>query len=404
VQAKLPPPPPAHPNGVSQEILPPSASLPLPGVYVHVPFCASTCDFCAFYQEEPRREDLDRYLNGIAKELALTVPPGPVDTIFWGGGTPSVLVARDLERLGRTLLDHFGEAPREWTVELAPSSVKADKLKALRDLGVNRLSLGVQSFDPAMLTALGRRHPPAQIYAAIDAIRAAGFENLNIDLIFSIPGQPVKKWLADLAEAVRIAPAHLSTYCLTFEEDTAMWLKLARGQVRPDSQADASLYETTWDFLANAGYHQYEISNYAKPGRECAHNLSTWAMGEWIGLGPSAASQFRGQRYANPSDLQKWLGGIESGKMERVDQVALTPTLLAADALIFGLRLNEGVNLKKLEVRFSDFNFNKLESLWKNLIEEDLLEQSGAVICLTRAGRLVADRVGVAILEAVEEK
>jgi oxygen-independent coproporphyrinogen-3 oxidase len=369
---------------------------------VHVPFCASTCDFCAFYQETPRREDVDRYLDGIARELALTVPPGPVDTIFWGGGTPSALVARDLERLGRTLLNHFGKPPREWTVELAPSTVKADKLKALRDLGVNRLSLGVQSFDPATLTALGRRHPPKQIYAAIDAIRAAGFDNLNLDLIFSVPGQAPKTWLADLAEAVRLAPAHLSTYCLTFEEDTALWLKLARGQVRPDSQADATLYETTWDFLESAGFHQYEISNYSRPGRECLHNLSTWAMDEWIGLGPSAASQFRGQRYANPPDLQKWLNGVDAGKLERVDKVALTPTLLAADSLIFGLRLNQGVNLKKLAARFADFNFKKLVPLWHNLIEEGLLEKSGTTMRLSRAGRLVADRVGVAILEAVE--
>jgi oxygen-independent coproporphyrinogen-3 oxidase len=370
---------------------------------VHVPFCASTCDFCAFYQEEPRREDLEFYLNGIARELAMTVPPGPVDTIFWGGGTPSVLVARDLERLGRTMLDHFGKPPREWTVELAPSTVKPDKLKALRDLGVNRLSLGVQSFDQATLKALGRRHPPAQIYAAIDAIRAAGFENLNLDFIFSVPGQATKTWLTDLAEAVRLAPAHLSTYCLTFEEDTALWLKLAQGKVKPDAQADASLYETTWDFLADAGYHQYEISNYAKPGRECQHNLSTWAMGEWVGLGPSAASQYRGQRYANPPDTKKWLAGMENGKMNRVDEVTLTPALLAADALVFGLRLNEGVNLKKLATRFADFNFKKLEPLWKNLIEEGLLEKSGAVIRLSRSGRLLADRVGVAILEEAEK-
>jgi oxygen-independent coproporphyrinogen III oxidase len=367
---------------------------------VHVPFCASTCDFCAFYQEAPRREDLDRYLRGIARELALTVPTGPVDTVFWGGGTPSVLVARDLERLGRTLLNHFGQPPREWTVEMAPSTVKPDKLKALRDLGVNRISLGVQSFDPATLTALGRRHPPAQIYAAIDAIRTAGFDNLNLDLIFSIPGQTPKKWLADLAEAVRLAPAHLSTYCLTFEEDTALWLKLARGQVRSDALADASLYEMTWDFLKSAGFDQYEISNYARPGRECLHNLSTWAMGEWVGLGPSAASQFRGQRYANPPDLQKWLAGIDAGKLARVDTVALTPALLAADVLVFGLRLNQGVNLKKLASRFSKFNFTALASLWKNLIAEDLLEKSGDVIRLTRTGRLLADRVGVAILEA----
>jgi len=373
------------------------------GVYVHVPFCSSTCDFCAFYQEEPKRADLDRYLDGIVKELALTKPDRPAETFFWGGGTPSVLPAEDMLRLGRALLDHFGQAPKEWTIEMAPSSVKADKLDALKSLGVNRISLGVQSFDDATLTALGRRQSPTQVYAAIELIRAAGFENLNFDLMFSVPGQKTETWLADLAEAVRLAPAHISTYCLTFEEDTVLWLKLAKGQVRPDIQVDANLYETTWTFLKAAGYHQYEISNYAHKGRECQHNLSTWAMDEWIGLGPSAASQFNGQRYANPPDLTRWLAGVEAGTPEHVDVIPLTPTLLASDALIFGLRLNAGVNLSTLCKRFRDFSFAKLEPLWAKLIEEKLLERNGSVIRLSRSGRLLADRVGVAILEAVEK-
>ncbi len=371
------------------------------GVYVHVPFCSSTCDFCAFYQEEPKRADLDRYLAGIEHELVLAAPTHPADTIFWGGGTPSVLPARDIERLGRALLNRLGSPPQEWSIEMAPSSVKADKLSALRDLGVNRISLGVQSFSETTLAALGRRHSPTQVYAAIDAIRTAGFENLNLDLIFSVPGQPTTAWLADLREAVQIAPAHLSTYCLTFEEDTALWLKLARGQVRPDAQADAALYETTWDFLADAGYRQYEISNYARPGRECVHNLNTWAMHEWLGLGPSAASQFGNRRYANPPDLNRWLAGIEATKPEYVDVVPLTPTLLAADALIFGLRLNCGVDLSQLQLRFPEFDFAALASLWSELTADGLLEQSGSILRLTRPGRLVADRVGVAILEAV---
>jgi len=404
VQAKLQPPP--------RPLLPSSAGLPqgvqhtreLPlGVYVHIPFCSSTCDFCAFYQEEPKREDLNRYLTGVERELALSVPHRAADTVFWGGGTPSALPARDLERLGRALLDHLGASPKEWTIEMAPSSVKADKLAVLRDLGVNRISLGVQSFSEITLAALGRRHSPTQVYAAIDAIRAAGFDNLNLDFIFSVPGQTESAWLTDLREAVNIAPAHLSTYCLTFEEDTALWLKLARGQIRPDALADAALYETTWDFLENAGYHQYEISNFARPGRECVHNLDTWKMSKWIGLGPSAASQFQGRRYANTADLSRWLAGVEKGILEHVDVVALTPALLAADALVFGLRLNRGVDLTTLQNRFPDFDFPKLETLWRKLHEDGLLEKSGGSIRLTRTGRLVADRVGVKILEAVEE-
>jgi len=372
------------------------------GVYLHVPFCASTCDFCAFYQEQPERAELDRFLAGIERELALAGPRRPAETVFWGGGTPSALPARDLDRLGRVLLDHLGAPPLEWTVELAPSSVRPDKLAVLRDLGVTRLSLGIQSFSEKTLAALGRRHSPAQGYAAIDAIRAAGFDNLNLDLMFAVPGQPAADWLTDLAEAVRLDPAHLSTYCLTFEEDTALWLKLARGEVRPDPLADADLYETTWDFLAAAGYPQYEVSNHARPGRACIHNLNTWAMGEWVGLGPSAASQFQGRRYANPSDLNRWLTGLATGTPDYVDIVPLTPTLLATDALVFGLRQNAGVDLANLAARFPAFDFAALDPLWLDLADENLLEQSGPILRLTRPGRLLADRVGVGILEAVE--
>jgi oxygen-independent coproporphyrinogen-3 oxidase len=403
VQAKLPTSPRApHPAPAARIPAFPHPTRDALGLYVHVPFCASTCDFCAFYQEAPKREDLDRYLDGIARELELGGPNCAADTIFWGGGTPSVLIARDIERLGGILLDHLGAPPSEWTIEMAPSSVKPDKLAALRDLGVNRISLGVQSFDETMLAALGRRHSPAQVYAAIDAIRAAGFENLNLDLIFAVPGQTPAAWLKDMAEAVRIAPAHLSTYCLTFEEDTVMWLKMSRGQVRPDAGADANFYAATWEFLEAAGYHQYEISNFARPGRECVHNLDTWAMQEWVGLGPSAASQFRGKRHANPPDLNRWLAGLDAGVPYHVDVVSLTPELLATDALIFGLRLNRGVNLDELIERFPEFDFAGLVPLWRDLAKNGLIEYSGSIIRLTGSGRLLADRVGVAILEAAE--
>jgi oxygen-independent coproporphyrinogen-3 oxidase len=397
VQAKLP----ALANQPSA-LLPKFGTTPL-GLYVHVPFCSSTCDFCAFYQEQPERAELDRFLAGIEREIDLAGPRRPADTVFWGGGTPSALPARDLDRLGHAVLDHLGTPPREWSVELAPSSVRPDKLAVLRDLGVTRVSLGVQSFDEKTLAALGRRHSPAQIRAALDAIRAAGFDNFNLDLIFAAPGQSRDAWLADLAEAVRHQPAHLSTYCLTFEEDTALWLKLSKGQVRPDPQADAALYETTWDFLAAAGYPQYEISNYARPGRACIHNLNTWAMHEWVGLGPSAASQFASQRYANPADMNRWLAGLAAGMPERVDVVPLTPALLAADSLIFGLRQNAGVDLATLAARFPEFNLSALDPLWRDLAAEGLLEQSDSILRLTRSGRLLADRVGVAILEAVEK-
>ncbi len=377
---------------------------PQPGVYCHVPFCATTCDFCAFYQEKPKRGDIDRYLAAMEREFELAEWGGAKPaTVFWGGGTPGLLPARDLERLGRALLRHLPEPPVEWTVELAPSTVKADKVRALRGLGVTRFSLGLQSFQPDLLERLGRQHSPAVGLKAYEVLRAEGCGNVNVDLIFGVPGQDLASWRADMEDAVRLAPEHISTYCLTFEEDTALFIKLSEGKVSRDIERDARLYEDTWAALEAAGFAQYEISNFARPGRECIHNVNTWRMGEWLGFGPSAASQWRGRRFANPPDLRRWLASVEAGVPERVDVVTLSPETLLADALVFGLRMTAGVDLDELEARFPSGMSVRNLPLWGRLAEEGLLERAGARVRLTLAGRLVADQVGVAVLEALEE-
>jgi oxygen-independent coproporphyrinogen-3 oxidase len=372
-------------------------TLPLTSLYLHVPFCASTCDFCAFYQEQPKRGDIDRYLRTIEKELALH-PPGQVSTYFWGGGTPGLLPAEDLLRLGNTLRQHAGQ-PHEWTVELAPSSVRADKLAALKQLGVTRVSLGIQSFDDITLDALGRRHSPAQIHQAWELIQAAGFASTNLDLIFAIPGQDEQRWLTDLARAVALKPDHLSTYCLTFEEDTAMFIKLSQGKVKIDQALEAQLYRRTWEALAQAGYAQYEVSNFARPGHACQHNLITWQMGDWIGYGPSAASQWKGQRWTNPANLDGWCQGIEAGQPVQEQIKCLTSEDLLSDALIFGLRLNAGVNPTALAQRFATPFPSSVQNLFTQLQAEGLVQNEGEIFKLTDEGRLRADAVGVAILE-----
>jgi len=246
-------------------------------LYLHVPFCASSCDFCSFYQEQPKRGEIDRYLAAIEREMEL-YPPGRVETAFWGGGTPGLLPAEDLLRLGKAMTKAAGQ-PGEWSVELAPSSVRADKLAALKEIGVTRVSMGVQSFDDATLDALGRRHSPKQIMEAWELIEAAGFASRNLDLIFAIPGQDEKRWTDDLHRAISLKPDHLSTYCLTFEEDTAMFVKLSQGKVKIDRELEARLYRRTWETLEKNGYAQYETSNFARAGHACRHNLITWEMG-----------------------------------------------------------------------------------------------------------------------------
>jgi oxygen-independent coproporphyrinogen-3 oxidase len=359
------------------------------GLYVHVPFCASTCDFCAFYQVQPTGPDIARFLLGIEKEADLAAIDRPVSTVFWGGGTPGLLSPRDLARLGA------GMKPcSEWTVELAPASVTAERLEVLRDLGVNRLSLGVQSFSPSWLEALGRLHTREQVYRAYERIRSAGFANVNLDLMFALPGQSEAEWEADVREAVRLAPEHLSTYCLTFEEDTAMWVKLSQGKVKLDVEREVAMYERTWEWLGEAGYGQYEISNFARPGHACRHNLNTWAMHEWVGLGPSAASQYRGERAKNIADLPRWLEKLENGERATEDSVLLSPSLLAEDALIFGLRQNRGVDLEHWRTRAPDAHWREWDDRLVRLQEEGLVEQTGSVVKLTHRGRLLADSVG----------
>ena len=366
-------------------------------LYLHVPFCASSCDFCSFYQEQPKRGEIDRYLSAIEREMELH-PPGRVETAFWGGGTPGLLPAEDLLRLGKAMTKAAGR-PGEWTVELAPSSVRADKLAALKEIGVTRVSMGVQSFDDVTLDALGRRHSPKQIMEAWELIEAAGFASRNLDLIFAIPGQDEKRWTDDLYRAMELKPDHLSTYCLTFEEDTAMFVKLSQGKVKIDRELEAFLYRRTWETLAENGYAQYETSNFAQPGHACRHNLITWEMGSWIGYGPSAASQWGHVRWTNPANLDQWVKGIEAGQPVREQAKALSARDLLCDALVFGLRLNEGVDPFALAERFETPLPQGVRELFADLIEEEIMELAGNRFRLNGEGRLRADAVGVAVLE-----
>lgn len=382
-------------NGIEQAKAAPPVEL---GLYVHVPFCASTCDFCAFYQIMPTAGAIQSFIGGVAAEAALVDWTGPVSTVFFGGGTPGLLAARDLMRLAKIATDHTGGTPREWTVELAPASVTEARLAVLRDCGVTRVSIGVQSFQPRWLDALGRRHTRGQAYRAYERVRKAGFANVNLDLMFALPGQTEEEWVSDVDEAVALAPEHISTYCLTFEEDTALWVRLSRGAVRLDPEKEARLYEMTWDRLGALGYEQYEISNFARPGFACLHNLNTWRMQEWIGLGPSAASQQGGWRAANPADLGLWLAEVAEGRRMTKDRRLLSPALLAEDALVFGLRMNSGVDLAGWRLRWPDAPWRRMEDSLARLAAEGLVEQARGVARLTRRGRLLADAVGAELI------
>ncbi|WOO41066.1 radical SAM family heme chaperone HemW [Rubellicoccus peritrichatus] len=373
------------------------------GLYLHVPFCATTCDFCTFYQEAPQRQQIDQYLDALETEMRTVGTDEPIETVFFGGGTPGLLMGRDFEKIFTALHKHFRFDPSEISVELAPSTVRGDKLKVLRDLGVTRVSMGVQSFDPQTLVALGRQQSPKLVYEAYDSLRSAGFDNINIDLMFAYPGQTPAVWEADMREALRLDPEHISTYCLTFEEDTALWVKLNEGKLRRDIGVETELYRQTWDFLPDNGYAQYEVSNFSKPGFECQHNISTWQMGQWIGLGPSAASQYAGWRWSNPADLKEWQEAIQKRATadgafteHAVDVTELSPELLATDAVIFGLRMNDGIDLDAIKKRWPEA-VGVIEEIGEILCRfdnEGLLKRSANVYRCTDEGRLRVDAIG----------
>jgi oxygen-independent coproporphyrinogen III oxidase len=373
---------------------------PPPGLYLHVPFCAHTCDFCGFYQKAPQRKEIEAYLDCMQLELLGWQPElAGVSTVFWGGGTPGLLMAADLHRLGSDMLNAMGARPQEWSIEMAPSTVKADKLDVLADLGCTRVSMGVQSFSAATLERLGRLHAPPVIYRAYELLRSRQNLAVNIDLIFAIPGQSFSEWEADLLEAIRLQPDHISTYCLTFEEDTALWAKLQKGQVKRRSEEDeAQFYLRTWEILAEHGYQQYEVSNFCRPGFECRHNIHTWQMGEWAACGPSASSQWRGWRRTNPHSLDIWMEGVRDGKMQYFDENRLDDATLAADSLVFGLRMNDGVNLSAIATRYPSGKVMQYQPLLDGLVEEGLMEINSPNYRLTPSGRLLADSIAEEIL------
>ncbi len=368
------------------------------GLYLHVPFCSRPCDYCAFYQVQSDRQGILDYIEGVSREIEILNCDQGIDTCFWGGGTPSLLPAGDLEKLCRLIVDGFGRPRLEWTVEMAPSSVKADKLQILKDCGVNRVSLGIQSLDEGMLDSLGRPHSPKQVLSAYDLIKSFEFDSVNIDLMFAIPGQTPEQLSEDLRNAVALEPDHISTYCLTFEEDTALYVKLSQGKVSIDQELEEQLYRLIWEKLGEAGYEQYEISNYAKPGKQCLHNLNTWRMNEWMGVGPSAASQYKGVRSSNPSDLDKWRDNIDKGLRGTEDRVFLSDDLLLEDSVIFGLRMNEGVDCQLLAQRFDSSKIGQFQERLDTLVADGLGDRSGQHYTLSDKGRLVADAVGAELV------
>ena len=318
------------------------------GIYIHVPFCKQKCVYCDFYSLPRREEDMDAYAAALRAQLFETDFSGfQADTIYFGGGTPSYLGPRRLTALLETVSAACPIASgAEITFEANPdSAADAGDLSALRLAGFNRISLGMQSADDGELRAVGRVHTMAQVRSAVEAVRKAGFDNLSLDLIYGLPDQDLSRWRKNLAAAVELNPEHLSCYGLKAEPGTPLY---ARRDALPGDEAQAEMYLETVDFLEGRGWQQYEISNFAKPGRESRHNLKYWALGEYAGFGPGAHSDFRGVRYAWARDFEAFLRG------DRIlsETQRMTPRDRAAEWLMLSLRLTQGLDPDIWETRF----------------------------------------------------
>ncbi|MDR2812525.1 MAG: radical SAM family heme chaperone HemW [Puniceicoccales bacterium] len=363
------------------------------GLYVHVPFCATKCDYCAFYKERPSRQNLERYICALLREIQSIGDERTFDTVYFGGGTPGILLPRAIDQIAEILHTRMHKIPLEWTVEIAPNTVSVEKLQHWKAIGVNRISMGIQSFNETTLRTLGRQQTPRQIFHAYELVRSLDFTNVGIDLIFSAPGQTSEQLLNDLSLAIALDPEHISTYCLTYEDDTILKNKLGDGA---EENRDRDFYETVCEFLEIHGYGQYEISNFCKKGYASLHNRNTWLMGEWIGVGPSASSQYRGLRYTNIASLDRWAREIENNAPERTDVIKLDKKILAIDEIIFGLRMNEGIDLGK------NIFCQKISPFVDDLEAQGLLRRGEQRICLTGKGRLLCDAIAQEIFNTLE--
>jgi putative oxygen-independent coproporphyrinogen III oxidase len=361
-------------------------------LYVHIPFCARICPYCAFYKERADSSQTQRFCEALLREIEIVGEQFPLklETIFFGGGTPTALTTAQLEFLlsgmrERLDLSHLVE----WSVEANPGSVSSRKASLLRQMGVNRLSLGVQSWDDDLLKLLGREHNAAQAESSFHILRDAGFSNISVDLMFGLPGQTLAQWEADLTKTISLRPDHISTYCLTYEEDTEFFLRHASGEFSEDPESDARFLESAMRILEGAGFEHYEISNYARPGFGSVHNRGYWAGEDYLGIGPSAFSTVDLKRWQNVCDYRAYSDRILAGSSSVGSTEALTPEMKRTERIALGLRTREGISSRELAPWPDESN---------EFVSLGLLQKRNGSFVLTPRGKLLADSVAAAFL------
>jgi oxygen-independent coproporphyrinogen-3 oxidase len=367
------------------------------GLYLHVPFCSAICNYCNFNRGLFDAELKRRYVDALVDEIerAGKAAPAAADTIYFGGGTPSLLEADEIARIISACESSFDvAAEREVTLEANPESITEARLRAFRDAGVNRLSFGVQSFREEELRRLSRLHSVDRARAALGEARAAGFDNVSLDLMMWLPGQSVGQWLESVEQAIALAPEHLSLYMLEVYPNAPLKEEMARARwsQAPDDDA-AQMYVEAMSRLEAAGLEQYEISNVARRGRRSRHNLKYWTDGEWLGFGPGAHSTRGGVRWKNTPSTEEYIERVAGGAAVAVDVRRLTGDERLGDALFTALRLVDGIDGNAIQTRYGVDVWRRYGADLEPFIEAGCLQRDGARLRLTRQGMLVAHEI-----------
>ena len=383
------------------------------GLYLHVPFCQTKCPYCDFNTYAGIEDQISGYVSSLKKELSgwgelLNHPP--VLTIFLGGGTPSYLPESDLAEIQQTIRDSFAVASdAEITMECNPGDVTVEKATSWRASGVNRISMGVQSFDDELLSLLGRRHTAAEAKLAFASLREAGFQNQSIDLIYGLPYQTAEQWSSTLDEAIALEPEHISLYSLQIEKGTPLDVDVAAGKYPvPDDDLAADMYEEAQSRLDANGFSQYEISNWSKPNLESRHNLIYWLNEPYLGVGPGAHSWLAGQRFANLKSPRRYVMVVgdnysesaddpvvkmraPAGPVEQID--VTTPAIDVAETMMMGMRLNQGVSHERFTKRFGSKVDEVFPDEVERLLKLGLIEITDKALLLSERGRLLGNEV-----------
>lgn len=371
-------------------------SSPL-GLYLHIPFCRQRCDFCAFYLEIHRENRAEAFVRSLTHEITLSAQQHaaahrPVQSVYFGGGTPTALAATQLTSILSEIRTHFSlTSDSEITVEAHPSTISEEGLAQLYQAGVTRMSFGAESMEDGELARIGRPGSVSETVTAVARARAAGFTNINLDVMYGLPGQRLESWQQTLDYCLTLAPTHLSCYALTVEDNTRLASDIQRQRSpEPDEGLQVEMDEAAQRILGDAGYERYEVSNYAKPGYACRHNLLYWTNGEYLGCGPSAQSYLNGTRFGNVADLTVYETALTASRLPIEDRTTLSEEEQLRDAVIFGLRLIRGIPSQHLHRHARNYGHVPVTA---QLLAQQLIEEDGAYSKLSARGRLHADTI-----------